>query len=496
MPASRGNGRGAKRGRDKSDKEPPKRAKTEGGKREKPLADTTRVRFTTVAKYEPVGASAPKLFPDEAFCTCKCNFDLDVLKQRPKNRTAKRDKMQATVDAMKEHAGRATSCIVVDRKGRILIAYFSEREMTCRDEEGESEDEDEEPCVPAKPLKRKHQRKADAARKTLTMEEFLAKRAEFFLAKAKPISEFYNERVPAPGARVWHDGIPRAISKRAHQGTQDFAADRQPHLEERDVWHTIPDDSETSAVDPRLVELPASTITPRERATKGTRIDTHLRGGKKKKVSAFEKTPDESIWPQQLQHKVKLSFTTSKVTYPFALVVSERFHGVSPDYHARYLKAFNAGCYLPNDDPGPFIGRAIVWKLQVWAHLDGLEGGPVATTPEGAFRRGGLVFPDFAQFGQVLKFRYTPGDLCLSFARALYHGVEEWEPLPVDEKDILNKLIPGRISTVFFFPQSSLSTLEDKAAGWSRDTAGGLLPSFYCREMLNTGLFITYVQNE
>ncbi|KAJ7809628.1 hypothetical protein B0H14DRAFT_2524617 [Mycena olivaceomarginata] len=158
-----------------------------------------------------------------------------------------------------------------------------------------------------------------------------------------------------------------------------------------------------------------------------------------------------------------------QVTYEFALVVSERFRGVFPDYHARYLKAFKAGCHLPLDDPGPFIGRAIVWKLQVRAHLDGLEAGPVGTTPEGGFGRGGLVFPDFAQ--------YAPGDLCLCFAGALYHGVEEWEPLPVDEEDTLNNITPGRISTVFFFPEKSLATLEDKAAGWGRDTAGGLLPS-------------------
>jgi hypothetical protein len=52
-----------------------------------------------------------------------------------------------------------------------------------KDEEGEGEDEDEneELPAPAKPLKRK----AEVAEKVLMMEEFLAKRAEFFLAKAK-----------------------------------------------------------------------------------------------------------------------------------------------------------------------------------------------------------------------------------------------------------------------------------------------------------------------
>jgi hypothetical protein len=58
-----------------------------------------------------------------------------------------------------------------------------------KNEEGEGEDgdgdENEEPPAPAKPLKRKYKRKAEAMGKALTMEEFLAKQAEFFLAKAK-----------------------------------------------------------------------------------------------------------------------------------------------------------------------------------------------------------------------------------------------------------------------------------------------------------------------
>jgi hypothetical protein len=102
------------------------------------LSDVTKVKFTTVAEYEPVGVSTPKLVHDEAFRTCKfiehapvfwCNFDLDVLKQRPKKCAAERDEMQAIIDAMKDHPRRVTSCIVVYRKGRILIAYFSKPEM-------------------------------------------------------------------------------------------------------------------------------------------------------------------------------------------------------------------------------------------------------------------------------------------------------------------------------------------------------------------------------
>ncbi|KAJ7832325.1 hypothetical protein B0H14DRAFT_3871967 [Mycena olivaceomarginata] len=256
---------------------PPKRAKTEGSPSgaTQPQAKTKKLRKSRVltkvyhsrGEYEPVGVSAPRLVHDEAFRTCKfiehapvfrCDFDLDVLKQRPKMCAAERDEMQATIDAMKDQPGRVTSCIVVDRKGRILITYFSKREMVFKNEEGEGEDgdgdENEEPPAPAKPLKRKYKRKAEATEKVLTMEEFLAKQAEFFLAKVKDIREFYEERIPGRGARVWHDGIPREISKRAHQGMQDFAADHQPHFQERDVRYATPDNSDAREPDESVPE--------------------------------------------------------------------------------------------------------------------------------------------------------------------------------------------------------------------------------------------------
>lgn len=102
------------------------------------LSDATKVKFTTVAEYELVGVSAPELVHEEAFRTCKfiehvpvfrCDFNLDVLKQQLKKCAAEQYEMQATIDAMKDQPGRVTSCIVVDRKRRILIAYFSKREM-------------------------------------------------------------------------------------------------------------------------------------------------------------------------------------------------------------------------------------------------------------------------------------------------------------------------------------------------------------------------------
>lgn len=60
-----------------------------------------------------------------------------------------------------------------------------------------------------------------------------------------------------------------------------------------------------------------------------------------------------------------------------ALFLSACFKAVYPDYFQTYSEAFKAGVWMESD-PGPWIGRAIVWKLQVYTHQDGLDDGPTA----------------------------------------------------------------------------------------------------------------------
>ncbi|KAJ7204059.1 hypothetical protein GGX14DRAFT_569659 [Mycena pura] len=315
------------------------------------------------------------------------------------------------------------------------------------------------------------------------------------------VVEYYEGDVPLPGAPVWRDGLPRSLPKRAHQGAQDFAADRQPHLNERDVRHNGSDPF-VSASDQRLA----------------ARLDTHLRGRVKESAAAAEDASvgmaekrcrmyhlvhawhaqgtsvDDEIAPSTNMtvnaSQLKLEAATHylkpdlPVTYLPKIsfrqlrirAVSDRFSVVFPDYHERYMKAFKAGCALPLDDPGPFIGRAIVWKLQVLSHLDGLDAGTVGMSPEGSYEDGELIFSDFKRFGMALKFRYAPADLCFAHTGvAILYG---WSlTRAVNEQDALNNLTAGRVSHVFFFPQKSLETLEKHGSGWSRDTAGGLLSS-------------------
>lgn len=65
-----------------------------------------------------------------------------------------------------------------------------------------------------------------------------------------------------------------------------------------------------------------------------------------------------------------------------------------PETYERYRGAFDEGNWVKVDDTGPFLGRAIVYKLQVLPHRDGGDGGPAVIFPLGDFEGGELYLPD------------------------------------------------------------------------------------------------------
>lgn len=70
-----------------------------------------------------------------------------------------------------------------------------------------------------------------------------------------------------------------------------------------------------------------------------------------------------------------------------------------PKYHLQYEQAFAAG-KTNLFDPGPFLGRVLVWGLPVGNHRDGGDTHPTLTSPNGHFKGGPLYLPDLR-----LKFR-------------------------------------------------------------------------------------------
>ncbi|KAG1769692.1 hypothetical protein EV702DRAFT_954947, partial [Suillus placidus] len=135
-----------------------------------------------------------------------------------------------------------------------------------------------------------------------------------------------------------------------------------------------------------------------------------------------------------------------------------------PEFYLKYEAAFKAGKWTVVD-PGPLLGRVVVWKLDVLPHQDGLDEGPAVIFPMGHFYGGECYIPDLR-----LKFSYRPGEVIILMAGALYHAIGKWAPL---EGTFPHGITPGRVGNVFFFPHKSYEVLKDKPAGWAFKTAGG-----------------------
>lgn len=82
-----------------------------------------------------------------------------------------------------------------------------------------------------------------------------------------------------------------------------------------------------------------------------------------------------------------------QVTREIADLLSAYFKKAFPEYHKKYSGAFKAGCWSLAD-PGPWLGRALVYKLQVLPHVDSLDDGPTACFPAGYFTGGAMHLSD------------------------------------------------------------------------------------------------------
>ncbi|KAJ2932938.1 hypothetical protein H1R20_g4175, partial [Candolleomyces eurysporus] len=77
------------------------------------------------------------------------------------------------------------------------------------------------------------------------------------------------------------------------------------------------------------------------------------------------------------------------LTQEIADVLAIMFETVFPDWYAKYRKAFDAGVWVPGD-PGPFLGRAIIYKLQGRLHRDRHDLGPSACFGVGSYTGGAM----------------------------------------------------------------------------------------------------------
>ncbi|KAF6751248.1 hypothetical protein DFP72DRAFT_1071452 [Ephemerocybe angulata] len=80
-------------------------------------------------------------------------------------------------------------------------------------------------------------------------------------------------------------------------------------------------------------------------------------------------------------------------TAPMSNAVRQRFKMVFLQYFEKYDTAFKAGQVITSD-PGPFLGCALVWKLQVHPPQDGLDEVPAEIFPLGDFKDSELLLPN------------------------------------------------------------------------------------------------------
>lgn len=79
-------------------------------------------------------------------------------------------------------------------------------------------------------------------------------------------------------------------------------------------------------------------------------------------------------------------------TADVANAIAIMFKAAFPKVYAQYRQAFDAGVWL-QEDPGPFLGHSVVYKLQSKLHNDGNDVGPSASFPVGSFEGGEMLVP-------------------------------------------------------------------------------------------------------
>ncbi|KAH9920744.1 uncharacterized protein B0H18DRAFT_880753 [Fomitopsis serialis] len=160
------------------------------------------------------------------------------------------------------------------------------------------------------------------------------------------------------------------------------------------------------------------------------------------------------------------------VVCPFHKGIRSVVQVAFPEEYLLYEKAFQAGVWEPAH-PGPWLGRAVVWKLQVGPHRDGLDAGPACIFNCGHYTGGEAILIDLEA-----KLRYAkPGDVIIFFAGAVYHAVAPWLPAPVLDLRLQKAHITaGRVSHVLFSPHATVQRLHDKPYLWWKLTCDGKYP--------------------
>ncbi|KAJ6497590.1 hypothetical protein C8R45DRAFT_1211451 [Mycena sanguinolenta] len=397
----------------------------------------------------------------------------EELEQRPKNTASEIASARAIMDSLQAVPAQVQSAIFVDREGNPLLGYYA------------------------------HRSRSDTKNGTLNAKSTPSERRQALLARAKDIAQQYEGRTSlSPSIPSIYEGLPEVLAAKTYQATQYLAAAHHPVVSPTDVRHR-PDEDELN--DYRILLYPTPTEALNDYPSDGPRYLNAVRGRKHK--AEQRDVPEDAEQPAvaegmdaertgvvHLAHtwhqlatsahdlinpssaisdkgpKATANRTYMHLTREVAVYLGMLFLALFPEFYYKFETAFKAGVWL-HEDPGPWLARAVVYKLQLDIHRDGQDGGPTASFPCGYFKGGAMVFTDLAA-----KLAYHSGHVCLSLSANLYHATEQWVPVPCPPEVQAQQITPGRVGTVFFTPAKTLETLEGKPEGWMVRTGGGLYP--------------------
>ncbi|KAH8068963.1 hypothetical protein BXZ70DRAFT_868758, partial [Cristinia sonorae] len=154
-----------------------------------------------------------------------------------------------------------------------------------------------------------------------------------------------------------------------------------------------------------------------------------------------------------------------------SIQLSVIFKVFMPRTYKVYKERFDALVWIAYD-VGPFNGRTVVYKLQLYAHVDPGEAGPTISFSSGYFEGGYMEVP---QLG-ARRLRYNSGSIFLAPTGILAHRVAPWTGVAVPAHLAARGITPGRIGTVYMFPRSSFNKAEGKKPGWGIRTGFGRIP--------------------
>ncbi|KAF9486633.1 hypothetical protein BDN71DRAFT_1437447, partial [Pleurotus eryngii] len=157
------------------------------------------------------------------------------------------------------------------------------------------------------------------------------------------------------GASYVHDGLPPSALERLWQATQDLCSQLPPKIPPELTRHGL---QRQDGGDDRVMEYKMKDGSIREER-RGVHhlVQGWVMQGHNDKLYLSADIHDSSSGVAATRAYYE---ATKEIAGLLSLVVKT----LLPEQYEKYQEAFEAGVWFADEDPGPFLGRAVIWKLQ------------------------------------------------------------------------------------------------------------------------------------